>query len=166
MQTINYTDKSALNQNSDISDTNKCNAADLNEIKSVVNANASETNTRLDNLGTFSTSEVDTGKVWIDGKPIYSKTYSFNTAIAANTVYTLAHGISNVENIWIDLSNSFWINTSGRSYPMVMTNYNSISNTDTATVYADLTNIGIITIGGWNTSWTKNITINYTKTTD
>ena len=42
MQTIGYTDKTALNINSDISDVNKCNAGDLNEIKTVVNANASE----------------------------------------------------------------------------------------------------------------------------
>ena len=42
MQVISYTNKSALNVNSDIADVNKCNAADLNEIKSVVNNNASE----------------------------------------------------------------------------------------------------------------------------
>ena len=42
MQVISYTDKSALNVNPDIADVNKCNAADLNEIKSVVNNNASE----------------------------------------------------------------------------------------------------------------------------
>lgn len=42
MQTINYTNKTALNVNSSIADVNKCNAGDLNEIKSVVNANASE----------------------------------------------------------------------------------------------------------------------------
>lgn len=42
MQVIGYTDKSALNQNAGIADINKCNAVDLNEIKSVVNANASE----------------------------------------------------------------------------------------------------------------------------
>lgn len=42
MRTINYTNKTALNVNSSIADVNKCNAGDLNEIKSVVNANASE----------------------------------------------------------------------------------------------------------------------------
>lgn len=42
MQTISYTNKTALNINSEIADVNKCNAGDLNEIKSVVNANASE----------------------------------------------------------------------------------------------------------------------------
>lgn len=42
MQSINYTNKTALNQNSSISDVNKCNASDLNQIKTVVNANATE----------------------------------------------------------------------------------------------------------------------------
>lgn len=42
MQSISYANKSALNVNSSIADVNKCNAADLNEIKTVVNANATE----------------------------------------------------------------------------------------------------------------------------
>lgn len=42
MQTITYTDKSVLNENAGIPDTNKCKAADMNEIKTVVNANANE----------------------------------------------------------------------------------------------------------------------------
>ena len=42
MQTIGYTNKSALNQNAGIADVNKCNASDMNEIKAVVNNNASE----------------------------------------------------------------------------------------------------------------------------
>lgn len=42
MQTITYTNKTALNTNSGVADINKCNASDLNQIKTVVNANASE----------------------------------------------------------------------------------------------------------------------------
>lgn len=42
MQTISYTDKTPLNVNSGISDVNKCNASDLNSIKTVVNSNAAE----------------------------------------------------------------------------------------------------------------------------
>lgn len=42
MQVITFADKSALNQNTSIADTNKCNASDLNQIKNVVNANATE----------------------------------------------------------------------------------------------------------------------------
>lgn len=57
MQTINYTNKSALNENAGIADVNKCNAADMNEIKSVVNANASECGNTSD-LNTTDTSSI------------------------------------------------------------------------------------------------------------
>lgn len=57
MQTIGYTNKSALNQNAEISDVNKCNASDMNEIKSVVNANASECGNASD-LDTTDTSSL------------------------------------------------------------------------------------------------------------
>ena len=40
INTITYGNKSYINQNSSVADTNKVNAADMNEIKSVVNANA------------------------------------------------------------------------------------------------------------------------------
>lgn len=42
MQAISYTNKSALNENTGIADINKCNASDMNEIKTVVNSNANE----------------------------------------------------------------------------------------------------------------------------
>jgi len=57
MQTIGYTNKSALNQNAGIADINKCNASDMNEIKSVVNANASECGNASD-LETIDTSSL------------------------------------------------------------------------------------------------------------
>lgn len=67
MQSITYTDKSALNVNSNIADVNKCNASDLNEIKSVVNNNAGECGNTADLNTTDKTSivnavnEVNTG---------------------------------------------------------------------------------------------------------
>ena len=42
VQTITYADKTALNLNPDVDAVNKCQATDLNEIKSVVNNNANE----------------------------------------------------------------------------------------------------------------------------
>lgn len=42
VQTITYANKTALNENPDVAAVNKCQAADLNEIKSVVNNNATE----------------------------------------------------------------------------------------------------------------------------
>ena len=42
IQTITYADKTALNENAGVNAVNKCQASDLNEIKSVVNNNATE----------------------------------------------------------------------------------------------------------------------------
>lgn len=42
VQTITYANKTALNLNPDVDAVNKCQATDLNEIKSVVNNNATE----------------------------------------------------------------------------------------------------------------------------
>lgn len=42
VQTITYADKTALNLNPEVDAVNKCQATDLNEIKSVVNNNATE----------------------------------------------------------------------------------------------------------------------------
>lgn len=49
MAQITYTDKTALNINGDIADTNKVNASDMNEIKSVVNENYTELRNDIDN---------------------------------------------------------------------------------------------------------------------
>ena len=106
MAKITYTDKVALNVNSDIADVNKCNATDMNEIKQVVNENDDNTTnnsnaigtlsslntTNKSNLvgainevlsndtakGTYSTTEQRVG-TWIDGKPIYRKVITDKT---------------------------------------------------------------------------------------
>ena len=59
MQSISYTNKSALNANSSIADINKCNATDMNEIKTVVNANATECGNASSLNTTDTTSLVD-----------------------------------------------------------------------------------------------------------
>ena len=88
IQTIQYQNKVALNTNPDIADINKVTDNDMNEIKSVVNNNANETSnntTDLTNLKAYLTSEVNTGKIWIDGKPIYRKVYQFTTPSTENS---------------------------------------------------------------------------------
>lgn len=50
VQTITYGDKSYLNQNADIPATNKVQDTDMNEIKSVVNNNATETSKNITNI--------------------------------------------------------------------------------------------------------------------
>ena len=50
----------------------------------------------------YSTTEQKTGGTWIDGKPIYKKTFSFTTN-GSNTNTAVQHGISNLDVI-IDYS--------------------------------------------------------------
>ena len=70
IQTITYSDKSYINQNADIPDINKVKDTDMNEIKSVVNNNASE-------FTTYTTSQ--------QNKDITSE-ITFNETITTNTV--------------------------------------------------------------------------------
>ncbi len=49
-------------------------------------------------IGDYSTSEVDTGYKWIDGKPIYKKTVSFGS-LPNSTSKSVAHGISGISNV-------------------------------------------------------------------
>lgn len=56
----------------------------------------SEQNKKLGNV--FSTDEVKTNDVWIDGKPIYRKVFSVS-ALPNNTTMSIAHGISNMGEV-------------------------------------------------------------------
>ena len=53
----------------------------------------------------YETSEVKTGEVWIDGKPIYRKVFQVS-AIQSKAV-TINHNISNANIVWVDTSHSF-----------------------------------------------------------
>lgn len=118
----------------------------------------------IDNRFNYSTNEQIIG-VWMN-KPLYRKTIIFTDGISANTTFTKNHNINNVDEIWVDLTHTFWINISGKSYPIIMTNYDAYTNTDTSTPFVDKTQIGIVSKGGWGTNWTKYFTVEYTKTTD
>lgn len=92
VQSITYQDKQALNTNEDISDVNKCNASDMNEIKSVVNNNANI----LQGQTTYSLNETDTRKIWINGKPIYRKVINCGSLLN-NDTKIVSHSISDLE---------------------------------------------------------------------
>lgn len=182
MAKITYENKVALNVNSDIPDVNKCNAIDLNEIKDVVNTNddnmgllsnlnttnksnlveaLNETNTNSKNMRMYSSEETIIG-TWF-GKPRYRKTITFKTTIIAS--FTIPHEIANVDEINVDYGNSYFIETTGISYSLPIIGYAG-NVTDNCYAYVNKENIYIFATGGWNTSWTKYITLLYTKTTD
>ncbi len=72
-QRISYSDKVAINTNSNVADINKCNASDLNEIKNIINANATE----LENVETE-----------VYDKNIITVGLSANTDVSIGTAWT------------------------------------------------------------------------------
>ena len=185
MAKITYTDKVALNVNSDIADINKVNASDLNEIKNVVNENddmvgdLTQLNTtnksnlvgainEVNNKFNYSTEEQVIGK-WIDGKPLYGKTITFTTTIKMNETTSIAHNIENAKNIFIDFSASFMEANIGEnnylSYNFPIIGYAG-NLTDKVYCYVNPTDINFYASGAWAENWIKHITLKYTKTTD
>lgn len=90
---IQYDDKVAINIDSTIPDINKCNASDLNEIKSVVNNNADEipSNDNLVNVGTSVDTDYRTNI--LTTKNLFDK----NTALL-NTGINNSTGIPTTQN--------------------------------------------------------------------
>jgi hypothetical protein len=98
---ITYADKETLNAQPSIAEKNKCTSGNMNEIKSVVNGNATEldtTTSNLSNMGSYSTTEVNTHQTWIDGKTIYRKVIDIGTLTNA-TAKTVNHNILNIDKI-------------------------------------------------------------------
>ena len=150
MAQITYADKSAINVNPDVASTNKVEAGDMNEIKSVINAN----DTAFTNATTYSTTEVDTGKKWIDGKPIYRKVFNYgqlpnNASVGVNHNIPIDTPISCLGTV---------VRTTGTSAAWTLPTANMFIDLDRSQVYittesdrSDLSGIAII---------------EYTKTTD
>lgn len=179
---ITYTNKETLNEQPSVADKNKVKADDMNEIKSVVNTNASNVGD-LTNLNTttktsiveainelkggdvYSSNELKTGEIWIDNKPIYrmviTKTVNSNT----NTEYLLTDlGITNQDMVRVNIgtSTAHYGSTVGGEYSAV--SYN-VSSTDRAHVFVDGSKK--LRIQNQNSSQrTYYVVLEYTKTTD
>lgn len=110
----------------------------------------------------YSTSEVKTNKVWIDGKPIYRKVISVRAISSVDTDIWIAHGISNLDKT---ISMDGFYNISVGTIPINF--YNKNTPAYSSFTYINTTNhagniglrVGIATTGGY-------ITLEYTKTTD
>lgn len=108
----------------------------------------------------YSTEEVNTGKKWIDGKPIYRQTFNIgnlpnNTAKVVNISISNLNDIIKVEGI---------ANTTNIVLPIP---YTSPDNTERISVYVAKVwgNITVNTISDMS-SYYGCITLEYTKTTD
>jgi hypothetical protein len=114
-------------------------------------------NTINDNLS-YSTTEHKTGKKWIDGKPIYSKTIDFGALPNAmlKTVNFTANNIDKITKI------DAVANSSNYSLPLP---YASIDNTEIVRLYVNKSGEVAITTSGDLTPYSATVTIEYTKTT-
>lgn len=175
MAKITYTNKVTLNPQPSIADENKVTSGDMNEIKSSVNIlydnqgdlSSLQTTTKSSLVGAvnelksgevYSSSEIKTNKVWIDGKPIYRKVLYDTTSRSAGN-YSIAHGIQNYDEI-ISYKTLCYQSSSvihdGSST-------SALSGSERVTSYFNDSNISI------RTSWAivkTIIIIEYTKTTD
>lgn len=112
----------------------------------------------------YSTTEVDTGCTWIDGKPIYKKTYSMGALI--NGGGTLAQNISSLDFETVVELRGIAINPTTKNVRPLPLVANELSDM----VRIDVTNnaIRVITTTGssWATAYNAYVTLWYTKTTD
>lgn len=80
-----------------LTSTSTTNALSANQGK-ILNNSITNTNSKITNLTTYSTNEVKTGETWIDGKPIYRKTFSLNNRLLAPN-NPINHNISNLGTV-------------------------------------------------------------------
>lgn len=111
----------------------------------------------------YSTDEVKTNKVWVDGKPIYRKIVVYDKGTRTGKIET-NHGISDVDKI-VSIGGFVTNNTEFIPLPSAITidnvNPYSISlQTSTRTKFTIF--VGTV----FTTSWTFYIITEYTKTTD
>ena len=112
---------------------------------------------------TYSTNEVKTNKVWIDGKPIYRKVLIFPEGTGQTTPrnYALSDfGIDNNEEIYITNPSYYSFTGTSRRYPFPYNDGNAFAcyvdgyNLTIQLGYIDIANAKVV------------ITLEYTKTTD
>lgn len=107
----------------------------------------------------YSTDEVKTNKVWIDGKPIYRKVFTIN--VTSNDDLRYNHNLTDLDKYWINQENSFIFNND----ESLSINY-YYSSSDWSRVWINGTQIRI-RIGASNFgNRIAYIVVEYTKTTD
>lgn len=164
MAQITYDDKVALNENPSVAEINKVTDDNMNEIKSVVNNNASETSTNttnITNLQTYSTNETNTGQIWIDGKPIYRKVVDLGY-LGTQTQISYGNKIDTITSFGGYLYQDNGGNMSLIEYTSSLwraITY-SITSKHTMNVLINRSNTS-----AWS-DWKLKIVIEYTKTTD
>ena len=105
----------------------------------------------------YSTTEQNTGRLWIDGKTIYRKHVNLGS-LTNTTPKSVAHGISNLSTV-VSLTG---FATNGAVFlPLPLARYNNFASQ--IGLYIDTTNV-VVEPGNDRTSYTGYVVIEYTKT--
>ena len=128
---------------------------------------STDTTINLEN-SSYSTSEVKTSATWIDGKPIYKKTFVVSIPSSGNST-TFQHGINNLG--FFVKSEGVAIGSNGttvRFLPDFYVDNDNISGVFGCAIYGGsvLSDNVTITYGSWYREGTVYATLYYTKTTD
>lgn len=107
----------------------------------------------------YSTSEVDTGSTWVNGAPIYKKTFNFGTLPNA-TSKTVAHGISSLAQV-VKIEAVAHSTNTGRFIMMPLV-YNSNDTTYNTEISVTATNIEARSAMD-RSGYTAYVTLYYTK---
>lgn len=107
----------------------------------------------------YSQNEIDTGKIWIDGKKIYRKIFDCGYLLKNNTKI-VKHNIKNIDTI--TKINGIGYQNGGDCLPIPYI-YNVTQGQGSITLYANKTDIQIVTYGD-RTDVKVLIFLEYTKT--
>ena len=114
----------------------------------------------------YSEDETVIGK-WYDGKPLYQKVIIHDSGCSATIDNQHAHGIENVDTIFI--KNAFIQSTKANklTYMLPVTQYGSNTTHDELSVCIDTTYYQFLVQSGWGgENWHIFMIVNYTKVTD
>lgn len=156
---ITFQDKVSLNTDPDIPEINKITDSNINSLKAGINTNETSIN-NIKNKMAYSTTEVQTDKVWIDGKPIYRIVFTGNGG--DNTM------IGTVNNLDTMVSISGYIKSTYGQWWCVPNYYYANNNTNywTSLYMSSDGSIHLATGSYYNSTSPYYFICEYTKTTD
>lgn len=107
----------------------------------------------------YSTSEIDTGAKWIDGKPIYRKVVNID-ALPNAAMKNVAHGITNIDTI-----TDYYGMVASASKTVLKIPYVATETNDAIAMYVSVTNVAVKTKQDMS-AYSGYAVVEYTKTTD
>ena len=132
-----------------------------NKIGEYINSNRDTTKQNSEN--TMSGTEHFIGEYYMDGKPIYAKTF-YIASLPNKASKNYNHQIANVDKIWYDVTKSYVINNNSGTSPIPFVHVGSFDGQ--IALYIARTEYFQIGTGKDRSDWSAYITLNYTKTTD